>query len=60
MKPNGKMKSNLLQDQINDKQLDTDFHEDGRRHDYVSNCTSCKFYFAPDKPVATPDKVYIQ
>jgi antitoxin component YwqK of YwqJK toxin-antitoxin module len=56
----GKLQSVLTMDQINDRQLEINYLRDGTKKEFDRKCESCKYYFDPSKPAATPDKAYVQ
>jgi hypothetical protein len=56
----GKLQTYIRYDQINDKQIEYDYKEDGSKKEFINNCESCKYYFDSNNPPAAPEKTYIQ
>lgn len=56
----GKLQNYIKYDQINDKQIEYDYRENGSKKEFVDKCESCKFYFDINNPQSAPEKAYIQ
>lgn len=56
----GKPKFYIKLDQKNDKEIEYDYTEDGKRRDFVKQCSSCKYYFDKEHPAGKPKEVYLQ
>jgi antitoxin component YwqK of YwqJK toxin-antitoxin module len=57
---NGKLHSYIKYNQNIDRQIENDYMPDGKRRDFDTNCTSCKYYFDKNNLAAAPEKIYIQ
>ncbi|RZA02697.1 MAG: hypothetical protein EOP47_05815 [Sphingobacteriaceae bacterium] len=58
--PDGKRRSHSIKNQITNQEIEINYKEDGTKREFLQTCTSCKYYFEPNVPAATPDKAYIQ
>ncbi|MBD1364301.1 hypothetical protein IDJ77_10820 [Mucilaginibacter sp. ZT4R22] len=56
----GKLQSYRKLDQNGDAQIENDYTEDGKRRDFITKCTSCKFYFDKNNPPGAAEGVYTE